>query len=80
MVRQLYPRAGESDPNARDQLTPLNPVKRYKKPEDAYAQNEPGYRCISRVPRVTGLVDPLPDADADRIEQIMGDGEEDSLY
>lgn len=70
----------ERNPNAKEHLTPLNPNKRYKSQADEYAQNEPGYVCVSRSPRIPGQpMDPIPAADADRLEEMYGVDDTDSL-
>lgn len=68
------------NPNARERLKPENPVDRYFTQKDKYDDGPklngkpmPGYECVSRRPHVRGVIDMLPDADADRLEQIMGD-------
>lgn len=68
------------NPNAKEHLTPLNPNKRYKSQDDEYAQNEPGYRCVSRSPRIPGQpMDPIPEADADQLEKMYNIDDTDSL-
>lgn len=62
------------NPNAKEKLNPLNPVPRYLDPSDLNeGLSNPGYTCISRRPRVPGITDILPDADADTLEQMFGD-------
>lgn len=59
------------DPNGRETLSPLNPVRRHLDHAETYGgMKEPGYRCKARRPRLASFDEIVDHERAERIEEI----------
>lgn len=62
------------DANSKERLVPLNPRPRHVDHDETYGPNdEPGYRCVARRPRVPHYNEMVEPERADRVEEIMKD-------